>query len=145
MNDFLKAFNRVPLVQKVLALVLVVCGVVVLWYLLIYAPVGDDITKEQTKWTNLLKEEVEIKRKVANKAEIEEELTSLRGRKAKIEKELWRRHNWTCTEIEDTIGLEKVAEVATGVALSQIVKVSLKKVRFFLFLNLKMKSKFGKY
>ena len=88
MNDIAKAFNRIPLPQKVLMLLLTIFGVGVLFYLAVYSPVEEDIAKQTTRKNQLVTQETEIRRKVANKEEIEGELTELRGRKSKIEKVL---------------------------------------------------------
>jgi type IV pilus assembly protein PilO len=57
-----------------------------LFYVLIWTPLDEDIAKQHELKTTLLKEETDIRLKVANKAEISEELDELRVRKLKIEK-----------------------------------------------------------
>ncbi len=88
MNNFVDSFNKIPTPQRVLVLMLIMIGIVVGFYMLIYSPVDDDIQTQKDTRHGLLTQETEIKRKVANKEEIMGELDDLKGRKEKVEKVL---------------------------------------------------------
>lgn len=88
MNGLLESFNKISGPQRLLILLLMLVGIFVGFYMLVYTGLEGDIEKEKARHDKLLLEETDIKRKVANKAEIMDELEGLRKRKEKVEKVL---------------------------------------------------------
>ncbi|MBH22873.1 MAG: hypothetical protein CMH57_00165 [Myxococcales bacterium] len=86
MSDFLDTFNRIPAPQKALTLMVIMLAIGLLFYATLYSDVSSDIETANGEKTKLLKEETDIRRKVANREEIETELAELRARKLKLEK-----------------------------------------------------------
>ena len=84
MSDFLDTFNRIPAPQKALTLMVIMLAIGLLFYATLYSDVSSDIETANGEKTKLLKEETDIRRKVANREEIETELAELRARKLKL-------------------------------------------------------------
>ncbi len=88
MSDILDTFNKIPTPQRVLILLLVMILMSVLFYMLVYTDIEAEIKKQQDTERQLVTQQVDIERKLANKEEIMGELDELKLRKEKLEKVL---------------------------------------------------------
>jgi type IV pilus assembly protein PilO len=88
MSGLLETLNRISSAQKVLILLLLMIAIGILFYVVIYSSLETDIEAAKVTKNTLLTEETNIKRKVANREDLEASLVDLRTRKEKIEKVL---------------------------------------------------------
>jgi type IV pilus assembly protein PilO len=88
MNDFIDQFNKVPAPQRWLILLVLMLGIFVGFYLLIYSGLEDEIVSQKANLDNIELQKSEIMRKIANKEEILGEIDELKRRKESVEKVL---------------------------------------------------------
>jgi type IV pilus assembly protein PilO len=91
MNDFVDQFNKVPAPQRWLILLVLMLGVFMGFYLLIYSGLEDEIVSQKASLDKLELQKSEIVRKIANKEEILGEIDELKRRKESVEKVLPKR------------------------------------------------------
>lgn len=88
MDDFLDQFDRVPTSQKVLLLLLVLAGVFVAFYLLVYSPMDQDITTNNSSIQTQNTEIARLQAEQGNVEEIRQAISELCARKANFEEAL---------------------------------------------------------
>lgn len=88
MNGLVESFNKISAPQRVLVFLLMMIGLLVGFYMLLFTGLEDDIQGQRDRRVKLLAKETDIKRKVANKEEIMSELDDLKKRKEKVDKVL---------------------------------------------------------
>lgn len=84
----MEAFDRISTPQKVLILLLIMITIGVAFYFLFYTDLEDQLQTAATQKTQLLSQETEIRRKVANQEELAAEVEEMRAQTGRIEKAL---------------------------------------------------------
>ncbi len=84
----MEAFDRISTPQKVLILLLIMITIGVAFYFLLYADLEDQQQVAANQKTQLLSQETEVRRKVANQEELTVEVEQLREQTSRIEKAL---------------------------------------------------------
>lgn len=77
MNEFLDKFNSIALSQKIIFLALVMGGIAVGFYSLVYSPMQDDLTKSGAEIVRLQQEKVRLEQVHRNRNQVVERLEDL--------------------------------------------------------------------